>query len=165
MGIALSLSVPKRKNYDQSIRDFEAGLLPAKLFYIRTRAEARRGNQQAIARLIAAGRKIPGFRNAAHSSSTPPPRVVTPQAAPRVARVAKPRHVPVQFTQFLDGRCKDLKLAAKILGVTPRPPLVKATIRAAWISLISKHHPDRGGALEAAQAVNAACALLTKFSR
>ena len=156
--------MPSRNSYDQTIKDFEAGTLPAKLFYIRTRAEARRGNQQAIARLIAAGRKIPGFRAAAHSSSTPPP---PPVAAPKTARVAKTARVrvPVLFTQFLDGRCKDLKLAAKILGVTPRPPLVKSVIRAAWISLISKHHPDKGGALQAAQAVNAAYQLLAKFSR
>jgi curved DNA-binding protein CbpA len=56
-------------------------------------------------------------------------------------------------------------LAAKVLGIKPKPPLQKSIVRAAWISLVRIHHPDKGGVLEAAQAVNAAYQLLEKFSQ
>jgi hypothetical protein len=83
-------------------------------------------------------------------------------SAPRVNRVPK---IPKNFADFLASRCKNLALAAKVLGIAPKPPLQKAAVRAAWISLVRIHHPDKGGALEAAQAVNAAYQLLEKFSQ
>jgi hypothetical protein len=86
---------------------------------------------------------------------------VTPQKV-RAKRAPK---IPKTFSDFLATRCKSLALAAKVLGIKPKPPLQKSIVRAAWISLVRIHHPDKGGALEAAQAVNGAYQLLEKFSQ
>jgi hypothetical protein len=101
-----------------------------------------------------------------HHRASPRSKPAAPPPPPAPApRVAKRRKIARPFSDFLASNCKSLKLAAKVLGVTPRPPLVKSKIRDAWISLISVHHPDKGGALEAAQAVNAAYQLLKRFSQ
>jgi hypothetical protein len=111
------------------------------------------------------------------NGATPPPVKQKPakpatkpapggQPKPRTAKAKAPRapKVPTAFRQFITSRCKDLKLAAQVLGVKPKPPLQKSILRTAWIELIGKHHPDRGGDVEAAQAVNAAYQLLSKFA-
>ena len=88
----------------------------------------------------------------------------SPQAkAPRVVKARAPKS-PKEFIAFLTSSCKNLQLAAKVLGIVARPPLQKSVLRKAWIELIGKHHPDKGGNVEAAQAVNAAYQLLVKFS-
>jgi hypothetical protein len=101
--------------------------------------------------------------------AVPPPTKPKPTArsqSPKAPRVATPRVPKVQkeFSAFLKSGCKNLQLAAKVLGIVARPPLRKSVLRTAWIELIGKHHPDKGGNVEAAQAVNAAYQLLVKFA-
>jgi len=103
---------------------------------------------------------------AAAIGGAPAPAPTIPQSRPQKSRAAKPApKIPKTFSDFLATRCKSLSLAAKVLGIKPKPPLQKSAVRAAWISLVRIHHPDKGGALEAAQAVNAAYQLLEKFSQ
>jgi hypothetical protein len=96
----------------------------------------------------------------ARSSSPKAPRVAK---APRVVTPRVPK-IQKEFSAFLKSGCKNLQLAAKVLGIAARPPLRKSVLRTAWIELIGKHHPDKGGNVEAAQAVNAAYQLLVKFA-
>jgi hypothetical protein len=98
------------------------------------------------------------------AAAKPTPTPVTPPKV-RTPRVKPAPKIPKTFSDFLATRCKSLALAAKVLGIKPKPPLQKSVVRAAWISLVRIHHPDKGGALEAAQAVNAAYQLLEKFSQ
>jgi hypothetical protein len=85
--------------------------------------------------------------------------------APRKASTPRVPKVPQPFVAFLKSGCKNLQLAAKVLGITPKPPIKHKVLRVAWIELIGKHHPDRGGAVEAAQAINAAYQLLRRFAQ
>jgi hypothetical protein len=96
----------------------------------------------------------------------PPPaaRGGRPQAQPGPRKPRKARRVPKPFNDFLLSGCKNLKLAAKVLGIAPKPPIYRKTLRCAWIELIGKHHPDKGGIVEIAQAINAAYQLLSKFA-
>lgn len=99
-------------------------------------------------------------QQASTSTTSPAPAA----RAPKAPRVPKARRLPRVFEEFISSRCKSLPLAAKVLGISPRPPIYKSALRAAWIELISKHHPDKGGAIEAAQCVNAAYQLLQQFA-
>lgn len=107
--------------------------------------------------------KVPRHSSNKKSRSASPLKAANRNVrAPRVKPAPK---ISKTFSDFLATRCKSLALAAKVLGITPKPPLKKSIVRAAWISLISRHHPDKGGTLEAAQAVNGAYQLLEKFSQ
>jgi hypothetical protein len=102
---------------------------------------------------------------AAAMGGTPTPAPSTPPVRPPKSSANRAPKIQKTFSDFLATRCKSLALAAKVLGIKPKPPLQKAVIRAAWIALVRIHHPDKGGALEAAQAVNGAYQLLEKFSQ
>ena len=134
-------------------------------FYRHTIRAAKNGDVQAQAYVKNQGWNIDANIGGRTKSAAPKPAAPKPVAPKPAAarRVAKPR-IPKIFADFLAGRCKSVALAAKVLGITPKPPLRKSVVRSAWISLISVHHPDKGGAVEAAQAVNAAYQLLEKFS-
>jgi len=101
------------------------------------------------------------------SAAQPPPpkHAARGGQSPRRARKPAARKIPKEFSLFLASGCKNLQLAAKCLGIAAKPPLLRQPLRVAWIELIGKHHPDKGGVVEIAQAINAAYQLLSKFAR
>ena len=126
-------------------------------FYNATLNAARRGDAAATKLAQSRGwlngsKKKPAAPNVTPTANVPAPKRVTVK-------------LPKSIAEFLASQCKSLPLAALVLGITPRPPLLKTVIRAAWIARISVHHPDKGGNTQAAQAVNAAYQLLSRFSQ
>jgi hypothetical protein len=101
-------------------------------------------------------------RVGAGAPTMPPPKPKRPRAKGTARGGSKKLARP--FSDFIKSGCKNLQLAAKVLGIEPKPPLRKATLRAAWIALIRENHPDKGGTVELAQAINTAYQLLVKFA-
>jgi curved DNA-binding protein CbpA len=72
--------------------------------------------------------------------------------------------LPKSIAEFLASQCKSLRSPLWCLA-SSAPAATQTVIRAAWIARISVHHPDKGGNTQAAQAVNAAYQLLSRFSQ
>jgi hypothetical protein len=125
-------------------------------FYNATLQAARRGDPDAI--------KLAQSRGWLNGSKKASPRKVATATVPKAQSVRRAA-IPKPIVAFIASRCQSLPLAAQVLGIAPRPPLLKSVVRAAWIERISIHHPDKGGVTQAAQAVNAAYQLLSRFSQ
>src|SRR5947209_6666781 len=95
-------------------------------FYRHTVRAARNGDATAQAFVTSQGWNVdanigggaakPKAAQAPQMAQTPPP----PAPARAVSRASK---IPKACSEFLATRCKSLKLAAKVLGITPKPPL------------------------------------------